>query len=193
MGGLTGSNPLDGCHVLVIEGEYFLADEIEQELKSFGAKIVGPIADLGTAQDKLRRGDLDVVVIDIRLGEKFAWPIAGKLMRENITFGFATGYGAECIPERFLRVIRWEKPFDLSKLTAEETKVPNKAKVLRSFVGRDAARCGENTPRSLETVKSRSTVLVGLALPRSLQLLRAGTNRPLPEAAQGPPRPPTAP
>lgn len=114
-----GGDLLSGCRVLVIEDEFLLADDIEQELKSCGAKIVGPVADLATAQDHVHRGNFDVAVIDIRLGDKFAWPVADELIRESIPFGFVTGYGAKCIPERFRGIIRWEKPCDLSELTAD--------------------------------------------------------------------------
>ena len=122
MGSSTGSEPvsgLDGCRVLVVEEEYFLADDLKNELEVRGAKVVGPIGNLGVAEDQVSRDHFDVAVIDVKLGNKLAWSIADELMRETIPFGFVTGYAAEVIPERFRNIVRWEKPCDMSKLTED--------------------------------------------------------------------------
>jgi DNA-binding NtrC family response regulator len=122
MGSSKGSEPVsgfDGCRVLVVEDDYFLADDLKEELEARGAKVVGPIADLGAAQDQVSRDDFDVAVINVKLGNKLAWSIADELMRANIPFGFITGYGAGSIPERFRHIVRWEKPCNMSKLTED--------------------------------------------------------------------------
>jgi DNA-binding LytR/AlgR family response regulator len=118
MGGSMGSEPargLFGCRVLVVEDEYFLADDLKTGLEFCGAKVVGPIADLGAAQDQVSRDNFDVAVIDINLHGKLTWSIADELMRGNVPFGFVTGYGAGSIPERFRYIVRWEKPYEMSK------------------------------------------------------------------------------
>jgi len=109
----------DGRSVLVIEDEYFLADDLRKELESRGAKVVGPIADFGSAQEQVAHDDFDVAVIDIKLGCQLAWSIADVLMRKNIPFGFFTGYGAGAIPQRFRHIKRWQKPCDMSKLAED--------------------------------------------------------------------------
>jgi DNA-binding NtrC family response regulator len=122
MGSSKGSEPvsaLDGCRVLVVEDEYILADDLKKELEVHGAKVVGPIGNLGVAQDQVSRDHFDVAVIDVKLGNKLAWSIADELMQQNIPFGFVTGYGADAIPERFQHIMRWEKPWDMSKLTGD--------------------------------------------------------------------------
>jgi DNA-binding NtrC family response regulator len=115
----AGPARLAGCRVLILEDEYFIAHDLEQGLKSLGAKIVGPIADLSEAQEQVGRDDFDVGVIDINLHDEMAYPIADELIQRRIPFVFVTGYGAEVIPERFRDVIRWEKPFEIPKLVAE--------------------------------------------------------------------------
>ena len=106
---------VDGCRVLIVEDEYFVAQDLEQELKSIGATIVGPIADLSGAKDQISRNGFDVAIIDINLDGELAFPLADELMRQRIPFVFATGYGADIIPARFRGVMRWEKPFEMSK------------------------------------------------------------------------------
>lgn len=110
---------LDRCRVLVVEDEYFLADDLRKGLESRGAKVVGPIAELGAAQAQVSRHGFDVAAIDINLGGELAWTLADELIRENIPFGFFTGYGAEAVPQRFRHVIRWEKPCDVSKVAED--------------------------------------------------------------------------
>jgi DNA-binding NtrC family response regulator len=122
MGSSGGSEPvsgLGGCRVLVVEDEYILADDLKKELEVHGAKVVGPIGNLGAAQDQVSRDNFDMAVIDIKLGNKPAWSIADELMRGSIPFAFVTGYGAGAIPERFQHIMRWEKPWDMSKLTED--------------------------------------------------------------------------
>jgi hypothetical protein len=70
-------------------GRILLADDLKKELEAFGAKIVGPIANLGEAQDQVSGGNFDVAVIDINLSGERSWTIANELMRQKIPFGFA--------------------------------------------------------------------------------------------------------
>ena len=106
---------LDGCRVLVVEREYILVDDLKKELEVHGAKVAGPSGNLGAAQDQVSRDSFDVAVIDIKLGNKSAWSIADELMRGNIPFAFVTGYGAGAVLERFRYIVRWEKPYEMSK------------------------------------------------------------------------------
>ena len=120
MGNSMGSaqiGELDGCRVLILEDEYFLAADLVKELDSRGARIVGPISDLDTAQAQMSRDGFDVAVIDVKLGEEFAWSIADRLMREDIPFIFVTGYRAADMPERFRSITTLEKPCDMSSLS----------------------------------------------------------------------------
>jgi DNA-binding NtrC family response regulator len=122
MGSSKESEPvsgLDGCRVLVVEDQYLLADDLKKELEGHGAKVVGPINNLGAAQDQVSRDHFDVAVIDVKLGNELAWSIADELMQQKIPFGFVTGYGAGAIPERFQHIVRWEKPYNMSKLTED--------------------------------------------------------------------------
>ena len=46
---------LDGCRVLVVEDEYFLANDLEETLKSHGASVVGPFSDFDAAYRRAAR------------------------------------------------------------------------------------------------------------------------------------------
>ena len=59
---------LAGRRVLVVEDEYFLADDIAHALAAVGAQIIGPIADIEEAETLLRQGEtVDAAVLDVKV------------------------------------------------------------------------------------------------------------------------------
>ena len=100
---------LQGCRVLVVEDEYFLADDLRSELEAHGASVIGPVGNLPDALAEVERDGFDVAIIDINLHDEPAFVLADKLVRQNIPFFFTTGYGQDAIPSRFDNVVRWEK------------------------------------------------------------------------------------
>ena len=107
---------LERCKVLVVEDEYFLADDLAKALRSQGAHVVGPIADLDEAVDQVRHGGFDVAVLDLNLRDQAAYVIADQLERAAIPFMFVTGYSAGVIPQRFRHAVRLEKPYNMEVL-----------------------------------------------------------------------------
>jgi CheY-like chemotaxis protein len=103
---------LEGRRILVVEDEYYLADDIVQALRSRGAEVVGPVATVGQAERLLGEGGLDCAILDINLRGEMAYPVADRLADAGIPFLFATGYGSESIPKRFRAVPQLQKPVD---------------------------------------------------------------------------------
>lgn len=107
------NRPLAGCRVLIVEDEYFIADDLNQFLTAAGATVIGPVARMDQALDQVRRDVFELAVLDINLRGEMAYPIADELKQQNIPFVFATGYEGHTIPKRFANVERWEKPFTM--------------------------------------------------------------------------------
>jgi CheY-like chemotaxis protein len=114
------TGPLAGRRVLVVEDEYFLADDIAQALTACGAGIVGPIGELQEAAE-IVEGDaaIDAAIIDINLRSEMVFPLARILRARNIPFVFATGYDGSSIDPEFQDVDRWEKPLDAANMSRE--------------------------------------------------------------------------
>jgi len=55
------------CRVLIVEDEYFLADDLKKALQSEGAEIIGPISELPEAIIQVDQDRFDAAVIDINL------------------------------------------------------------------------------------------------------------------------------
>jgi CheY-like chemotaxis protein len=105
-----------GCRVLVVEDEYFIADDLKSVLEARGAYVVGPVGDLAEAIACVERNGFDVAILDINLRDEEAYVVADELVRQKIPFIFATGYAADAIPARFKNVIRLEKPYEGDKV-----------------------------------------------------------------------------
>jgi len=117
------SNPADdtlaGRRVLVVEDEYFIADDLARALEKLGAEVVGPVPSKDKALTLLGTGPLDAAVLDINLKGEAVFPVADALREQGVPFVFATGYDEASVPPGYQDVPRWEKPFkpdDLAKV-----------------------------------------------------------------------------
>jgi CheY-like chemotaxis protein len=104
---------LSGRRVLVVEDEWIIARDLEQAFRKRGAEVAGPVPSLDKARALLAAGaDLDGAVLDVNLGGQTVYPLADALAQSGVPFVFATGYGAESIPECYAHVPRCYKPLD---------------------------------------------------------------------------------
>jgi len=104
---------LSGCRVLVIEDEYFLADDMVRLLRELDAKIVGPFGEVGDALEFVKGGgQVDVALLDINLRGEMIYPVAEELRRRDIPFIFTSGYERKPLPAEYDDVPMLEKPVD---------------------------------------------------------------------------------
>ena len=111
------SETLTGRRVLVVEDEFFLAEDVVKAFQAAGAEVIGPVGDIDDALDLIEDTErLDGAVLDLNLRGEMAFPIADALMERSVPFVFATGYDQAVIPPRFVAVARCEKPIEVSKI-----------------------------------------------------------------------------
>ena len=104
---------LERCRVLVVEDEYFLADDIARSLRELGAEVIGPIGTQADALAELEKSEgLHAAVLDVNLNGDSIYPVAEALRARGIPFVFGTGYEGAALPEAYRDVPRWQKPFD---------------------------------------------------------------------------------
>lgn len=105
---------LKGRRILVVEDEYFLADDIGRALASLGAELAGPVGDFGDASDILNDGGvIDGAVLDVNIRSQMIFPIARELRARGVPFVFTTGYEKATLDPEFKDVPLWEKPIDV--------------------------------------------------------------------------------
>ncbi|WP_244530351.1 response regulator [Rhizobium sp. NFR07] len=105
-----------GKRILVVEDEYFLADEVRQKLAALGATVVGPVASVRDAMDMIEASEIDAAILDVHLGDEFVFPVADRLDELDIPFVFATGYDRAFIPAQYAGFALCEKPTELAKI-----------------------------------------------------------------------------
>ena len=114
--------PLSGRRVLVIEDEYFLADDIMRALTALGARVVGPYGDLDEAAAVVDRDvAIDAAIVDINLRDQMVFPLARVLRSRKVPLVFTTGYDKSSIAPEFQDVQLWGKPLDLKAMARELT------------------------------------------------------------------------
>ncbi|VIO65142.1 hypothetical protein CI1B_02390 [Bradyrhizobium ivorense] len=105
--------PLAGRRILVVEDEYFLADDMSAALRALGADIAGPVGEIGDALGVLNDGGIiDAAVLDVNIHEQPIYPVARELLARSVPIVFTSGFDKVVINREFEHVPLWEKPID---------------------------------------------------------------------------------
>lgn len=113
-----GSASLSSRRFLVVEDEYFLADEVARELERLGAEVVGPFADHDDALALVESAaPVDAAILDINVRGQTIYDVVDALRARGVPIVFATGYDQSVVPPPYEDVPRLEKPFELRALT----------------------------------------------------------------------------
>ncbi len=102
---------LVGKRVLVVEDDYLIATDLKTQLHNVGINVVGPVPNIGAAQELLSNdADIAGAILDVRLGDEFVFPVADELERRGVPFVFATGFEPDIVPARHADKIVLRKP-----------------------------------------------------------------------------------
>jgi CheY-like chemotaxis protein len=104
--------------VLIVEDEFFVAQEMARLFRSVGARVFGPTPTAQAAMALAQEEQIDAAVLDIRLRDGDVYEFADFLSRNGIPFVFATGYDPATIPERFSHIKVHQKPVEAAKVAA---------------------------------------------------------------------------
>jgi DNA-binding response OmpR family regulator len=102
--------------ILIVEDEYYLAEDLALALAARGAEVVGPVGTLAEAGKLICSERIDLAVLDMNLRGEMSFAIADRLDAIGIPYVIATGYDADGLPERFRGRPRLEKPFHPERL-----------------------------------------------------------------------------
>ncbi len=104
--------------ILIVEDEYFVADETRQLLQSNGAVVVGPAPSVEVGLLLIDSEKIDGAILDIRLQGETVFAIAERLQSLGIPFVFATAYLESNVPEQYGGYLLCEKPTELGAIAA---------------------------------------------------------------------------
>jgi two-component SAPR family response regulator len=105
-----------GIRLLIVEDEYFLAQDLAYHFQSLGAEVLGPAGTVRDALLLLKSADVEAAILDINLRGERVYPVADVLHRKHVPFVFASGYGGELEPSAYADVPRCIKPVDYTIL-----------------------------------------------------------------------------
>ena len=101
---------LQGIRVLVVEDEYFIADDLSRALHAAGAKTVGPASTVEQATAILAAQPVDAAILDLNLRGDMAVEFVERLSASGLPCVIVSGYGHDSLPESLAEVPSLEKP-----------------------------------------------------------------------------------
>ena len=114
----AAANSLAGRRVLIVEDDYFIAQDMQRAFEEVGAEVLGPVPSIEEALQLIAAtSDLEAVVLDINLHDGMSYPVADALQARGMPFVFTTGYEKTALPVRYAGVPHFEKPVDVTQVT----------------------------------------------------------------------------
>lgn len=111
------SYQLSGKRVLMVEDEYLIADALCSAFEMEDVRVVGPFPNVASAMQALDAGaKADVAVLDVNLNGERVFPLADRLMADNVPIVLTTGYDGDAIPRDYAHLERLQKPVHLNEL-----------------------------------------------------------------------------
>ena len=102
--------------VLLVEDEVMIRMMVADMLEELGYRIVAEAGDIDEAVHLVQTTDFDIALLDVNVNGKIITPVAESVMLRGLPFVFATGYGAEGLPEKFRDRPTIQKPFQIETL-----------------------------------------------------------------------------
>lgn len=108
---------LQGWRILVVEDDWFEAEDLHRELEREGAEVLGPVPGVARALDVLV-GSLrpTAALLDVRLGGEVVYPVADLLRSLAVPFAFVTACLHRDLPPAYAAVPFCPKPVALRQL-----------------------------------------------------------------------------
>ena len=113
---MSARKSLAGLTVLVLEDDYYVADDTRIALEAAGASVLGPCAAATRALALAERTPPDCALVDINLGDGADFSAAKHLLELGVPVVFMTGYGADVIPAALSDLPCLQKPAAAQKI-----------------------------------------------------------------------------
>ncbi len=110
---------IEGLSILVLEDQMLIAMDAQAMLEEAGALHVDTVSNAGDALRLIDAAPPSAAILDINLGNATSFVVADELVKRNIPFIFATGYGENTVIQaEFRNVPVVSKPYSGDTLLA---------------------------------------------------------------------------
>jgi DNA-binding NtrC family response regulator len=107
---------LNGGSVFLVEDEAMIRMMVADMLEDLGYRVAAEAGDIAEATRLARTSIFDIAILDVNVNGKVISPVAEVIHARNIPFVFATGYGAQGLPEEYRDRPTLQKPFQMDTL-----------------------------------------------------------------------------
>jgi two-component SAPR family response regulator len=107
---------LDGIRVLVVEGEFFIALELEAMIRDLGGTVAGPVGRLDAARTVMRQEKINCAILDVKLDGDTSLPLVDDLIASGFPVILVSGYDSGHLPNRFADTPKLGKPVSVAEL-----------------------------------------------------------------------------
>lgn len=112
---MTASQPTGGS-VFLVEDEVMIRMMVADMLEELGYRVAAEAGDISDAVRLAESTEFDIAILDVNVNGKVISPVAEVIQKRNRPFIFATGYGAQGLPEEFRGRPTLQKPFQMETL-----------------------------------------------------------------------------
>jgi CheY-like chemotaxis protein len=112
---MTISRPSGGS-VFLVEDEAMIRMMVADMLEELGFSVAAETGEINEAIKLAGSTEFDIAILDVNVNGKVISPVAELLRARNRPFIFATGYGAQGVPEDFRDRPALQKPFQIESL-----------------------------------------------------------------------------
>jgi FixJ family two-component response regulator len=86
--------------MLIVEDEYYLADDCSRLAEASGFRVIGPYSSVKTAMENLPER-LDCALLDINVNGISIYPLVDELISRGVPITLYTGYDYHNIPAKY--------------------------------------------------------------------------------------------
>ena len=105
-----------GCSVFLVEDEVMIRMMVADMLEELGYSVAAEAGEIGEAVKLAQSTDFDLAILDVNVNGKVISPVAEVIQGRGRPFIFATGYGAQGLPQEFRDRPTLQKPFQMETL-----------------------------------------------------------------------------
>ena len=112
---MTTAKPPGGS-VFLVEDEVMIRMMVADMLEELGYRVAAEAGEINEAVRLAGSTEFDIAILDVNVNGKVISPVAEVIQGRGRPFIFATGYGAQGLPQEFRDRPTLQKPFQMETL-----------------------------------------------------------------------------